>query len=81
MSTRPLPSALYPREVDLSVLAPQADAAIGDGALGFWKAMREVFPNTRGPGSRAAGIAMGLQADRRRTSLLVGRERTLIHRS
>jgi hypothetical protein len=46
MSSRPLPAARYPREVDLSVLELQADAAIGDGALGFWKAMRGVFPNT-----------------------------------
>ena len=63
--------------------------AVGDGALGFWSAVREVFPETReqrcwhmratnpiestfatvrlrqrvtkGPGSRAAGVAMAFK--------------------
>jgi hypothetical protein len=59
--------------------------AVGDGALGFWKAIRDVFPDTKeqrcwwhkiestfatvrlrtrvtkGPGSRAAGIAMAFE--------------------
>lgn len=32
--------------------------AVGDGALGFWAALGEVFPQTSAPGSKAAGIAM-----------------------
>ncbi len=44
--------------------------AMGDGALGFWTALREVFPTTTeqrcwfhkiGPGSKAAGIAMAFK--------------------
>jgi len=29
--------------------------AVGDGALGFWGALREVFPQTKDLGSAAAG--------------------------
>ena len=45
--------------------------AVGDGALGFWNALRGVFPQARegrcwfhktaNPGSRAAGLAMAFK--------------------
>lgn len=68
--------------VDLKArgLAVPPELAVGDGALGFWKAMDEVFPGTRHPASTVKRMRLTVSQDGKCAQLLTQGHAASCHR-